>query len=186
MEEVAIIVDSKSRGYDFAKGVFEYLERKEREGFSVGLIEMEKKSFKDGEFKIKIAENIRGKRCFLIHDSNKNPSEWFTELIFMLEATTFSSPKEINIVLPYTRFARQDRKDESRVSVNAKALADCVSLYADRGMTVDLHAPQIQEYFKIPFDNLYSLMSLINYLQKKHLDFLKELIILLRNLKRGE
>jgi len=186
MEEVALIVDPKSKGYGFAKGIYDYLKMKESKEFSVNLINMDKSTFKDGEFKIKIAENIRGKRCFLIHDSNKNPSEWFTELIFVLEATTFSSPKEINIVLPYTRFARQERKDESRVSVNAKALADCVSLYADRGMTVDLHAPQMQEYFSIPFDNLYSLTSLLNYLQKNHSDFLKDLIIVSPDLGGGK
>lgn len=186
MEEVALIADSKSLGYNFAKGIYDYLKRKESKVFSVSLIDMEKKSFKDGEFKIKIAENIRGKRCFIMHDSNKNPSDWFTELIFVLEATTFSSPEEINIVLPYTRFARQERKDESRVSVNAKALADAVSLYADRGMTVDLHAPQMQEYFSIPFDNLYSLISLINSLQKNHLDFLKELVIVSPDLGGGK
>ena len=186
MEEVALIVDSKSLGYEFAKGIYNYLRGKESKEFSVCLIDVERKTFKDGEFKIKIAENIRGKRCFLIHDPNKNPSEWFTELIFILEATTFSSPEEINIVLPYTRFARQERKDESRVSVNAKALADTVSLYADRGMTVDLHAPQMQEYFSIPFDNLYSLTSLINYLQKNHSDFLKDLVIVSPDLGGGK
>ncbi|OGJ21757.1 hypothetical protein A3K73_06955 [Candidatus Pacearchaeota archaeon RBG_13_36_9] len=166
--------------------MYDYLKRKESKEFSVSLIDLEKKSFKDGEFKIKIVENIRGKICFLIHDSNKSPSEWFTELIFMLEATTFSSPEEVNIVLPYTRFARQDRKDESRVSVNAKALADSVSLYADRGMTVDLHTPQIQEYFKIPFDNLYSLTSLLNYFQKNHPDFLNDLVIVSPDLGGGK
>ncbi len=177
MEEVAIITDSKSPGFQFAKGIYNYLKRKENPEFSVSLVELEKTTFKDGEFKIKIAENIRGKNCFIIHDSNKPPTTWFTELIFALEATTFSSPKEVNIVLPYTRFARQERKDESRVSVNAKALADTVSLYATRGLTVDLHAPQIQEYFGIPFDNLYSVASLINYLRKHHPEMLENLVL---------
>ena len=186
MEEVALIADASSEGYGFAKGIYDYLKRKESKEFSVVLINVDKKVFKDGEFKLKIAENIRGKRCFLIHDSNKNPSEWFTELIFILEATTFSSPEEINVVFPYTRFARQERKDESRVSVNAKALADTVSLYADRGMTVDLHAPQMQEYFSIPFDNLYSLTSLLNYLQKNHSDFLRDLVIVSPDLGGGK
>ena len=79
--------------------------------------------------------------------------------------------------MPYLRFGRQDRKDESRVSVNAKALADVVSLYADRGLTVDLHAPQIQEYFSIPFDNLYSIISLINYLRKHHEKMLQDVVL---------
>jgi len=177
MEEVAIIADSKGKGYEFVKGVYNYLKRKENPEFSVCLIDIERTVFKDGEVKIRIAENVRNKKCFLIHDSNKPPYEWFTDLVFKLEAMTFSSPKEVNIVLPYTRFARQDRKDESRVSVNAKALADVVSLYANRGMTVDLHTPQMQEYFGIPFDNLYSVTSLINYLKKHHSNILDDLVL---------
>ena len=186
MEDVALIADSNGVGYDFVKGIFKYLKSKENDDFSVSLIDVEKKFFRDGEFKIKIGGNIRGKRCFIIYDPNKNPSEWFTELVFLLEATTFSSPEEINLVLPYTRFARQDRKDESRVSVNVKALADVVSLYADRGLTVDLHTPQIQEYFSIPFDNLYSMISLINHVQKHHQGFLKDLVIVSPDLGGGK
>ncbi len=177
MEEVAIITEFDGKSFEFAKGIYDYLKSKENHNFSVNLIGIERTRFKDGEVKIKIAENVRNKKCFLIHDSNKEPYEWFTELVFKLEAMTFSSPEEINIVLPYTRFARQDKKDESRVSVNAKALADVISLYADRGMTVDLHTPQMQEYFKIPFDNLHSFTSLINYLKQKHPDILGDLVL---------
>lgn len=133
MGEVAIIVEFEGKSFGFAKGIYDYLKSKESRNFSVSLIGIERTKFKDGEVKIKISENVRNKKCFLIHDSNKHPYEWFTELVFKLEAMSFSSPRELNIVLPYTRFARQDRKDESRVSVNAKALADVVSLYADKG-----------------------------------------------------
>ncbi len=186
MEEIAIIASSKGKGFNFAKGVYNYLKAKEGKDFSVFLVDIERTVFKDGEIKIKITENIRNKKCFLIHDSNKEPYEWFTELVFKLEAMGFSSPNEVNLVLPYTRFARQDRKDESRVSVNAKALADIISLYADRGMTVDLHTPQIQEYFSIPFDNLYSLTSLLNYLHRKHPEFLQNLVIVSPDLGGGK
>lgn len=185
MEEVAIIADSKGKGYDFARGVCDYLLKREGRSFSVKLIDIEKTSFKDGEFKIRIKENIRRKKCFLIHDSNKEPCEWLTELAFLLEAMTFSSPEEINVILPYTRFARQNRKEESRVSVNVKLIADLVSLYATRGMTVDLHAPGIQEYFSIPFDNLYSFPALIAHLQKNHPEFLHDLVIVSPDLGGG-
>lgn len=186
MEEVAIIADSTGKSYGFSKGVYEYLKRKEGNAFSARLIDVERIKFKDGEIKLKISDNIRNAKCFLIHDSNKPPYEWFTELVFKLEAMTFSSPTEITIVLPYTRFARQDRKDESRVSVNAKALADVISLYATRGMTVDLHTPQMQEYFRIPFDNLYSFASLINYLRKNHPDILQDLVVVSPDLGGGK
>jgi len=186
MEEVAIIADFNGEGYGFAKGIYDYLKSKEGRGFSVNLVNIEKTEFRDGEFKVKIAENIRRAKCFLIHDSNKEPCKWLTELLFSLEAMTFSSPDEINVILPYTRFSRQDRKDESRVSVNSKAIADAVSLYADRGMTVDLHAPQMQEYFKIPFDNLFSFTSLVNYLKKNHLEILQDLVIVSPDLGGGK
>ncbi|MBM3234530.1 ribose-phosphate diphosphokinase [Candidatus Pacearchaeota archaeon] len=187
MEEIILIADSKGKGIDFAKGIYEYLKKKE--GISVKLVDIEKNIFRDKEFKVRIAENVRRKKCFIIHDSNKEPCDWFTELVFLLEAIRFSSPEEINVVLPYTRFARQDRKESSRVSVNVKAVADVISLYATRGMTVDLHAAGIQEYFSIPFDNLYSFPSLINYLKTKHADFLNDLVIVspdLAGAKRAE
>jgi ribose-phosphate pyrophosphokinase len=186
MEEVAIIADFRGPGFDFAKGVYNYLKNKKGREFSVNLIDIKKTVFKDGEFKVKIAENIRGERCFFIHDSNKAPCEWISELIFTLEAMSFSSPKEINIVLPYTRFARQDRKDESRVSVNAKAIASIISFYAHRGLTVDLHAPQMQGYFDIPFDNLYSYPSLINHLTKNHSDILDKIVVVSPDLGGGK
>ncbi|MBU3912610.1 MAG: ribose-phosphate diphosphokinase [Nanoarchaeota archaeon] len=184
MEEVAIIADSSGKGYGFAWGVYEYL--KSKKDIDVKIVDIEKSVFKDGEFKVRIKENIRRKRVFLIHDSNKTPCEWLTELIFLLEALRFSSPGEINVVLPYTKFARQERKESSRVSVNAKALADIISMYATRGMTVDLHAGQMQEYFSIPFDNLYSFPSLINYLKKNHPDIFENLVVVSPDLGGGK
>jgi len=181
-----IIADSKGRGYGFAKGIYEYILSRDGRKFPIHLVDIEETIFKDGEFKIKISENIRRKKCFYIHDSNKEPCEWFTELVFTLQAMGFSSPSEVNLVLPYTRFARQDRKDESRVSVNAKAVADVVSLYATRGMTVDLHAPGIQQYFKIPFDNLYSFPSLIEHLKKNHPEILQDLVVVSPDLGGGK
>ncbi len=177
MTGVVLIADSKGKGYGFAKGIYEYVRGKERRDFEISLTDIKKTIFKDDEFKVRINDNIRRRICFFIHDSNKNPCEWFTELAFTLQAMGFSSPSEINLVLPYTRFARQDRKDESRVSVNAKAVADVVSLYANRGLTVDLHAPGIQQYFKIPFDNLYSMPVLLDSLQKKHPEILEDLVV---------
>ena len=182
-EGVAIIADSCCGGFDFAKGVYNYL--KERLT-NVILVDIEKTVFRDGEFKIKIKDNIRRRKCFFIHDSTKSATDWLAELIFTLEALSFSSPEEINVVLPYTRFARQDRKDESRVSVNIKAVADIISLYADRGLTVDLHCPNIQEYFRIPFDNLYSFPVLISYLKSNYREMLSDLVIVSPDLGGGK
>ena len=177
MEEVVLIADFNGEGYYFAKGIYDYLFKRDGRKFDVKLIDVERTDFKDGEFKIRISENIRRKNCFLVHDSNKTPCNWFTELAFTLDAMKFSSPSEINVVLPYTKFARQDRKDESRVSLNAKVVANLITRYADRCMTVDLHAPQIQGYFDIPLDNLYSSPTIINYLQKSHPEVLENLVV---------
>ena len=177
MEGAVIIADPDGECYGFVKEVYRYLEKRDGKGFSVILSNIQKKEFKDGEYRLKISENIRKKQCFFIHDSNKEATTWFTDLVLTLDAMRFSSPSEIIVVLPYTKFARQDRKDESRVSVNIKAVADIISLYADRGVTIDLHTPQIQEYFGIPFDNLYSFPVIIDYLKKNHRDFLIDLVI---------
>src|SRR3989344_2362901 len=185
MEDVAIIADSKGKGFEFARGVYSYLKNREKRDFSVNLIDVEKNVFRDGEFKMRILKNIRRKKCFFIHDSNKPSCEWLTELIFILDALRFSSSGEINVIFPYLRFARQDRKDESRVSVNSKAVAGIVSRYATRAMTVDLHAPQIQSFFDIPFDNLYSFPSLINYLKLNHSDLLNEFVVVAPDLGGG-
>ena len=178
MVETVIIADSKGKNYAFARKIYEYLLEIERRDFPVKLTDVEKVDFKDTEFKLLIKDNIRRRKCFFIHDSNKAPCQWYTELNFVLEAMTFSDPAEITAILPYTRFARQERKDESRVSVNAKALANMVSTYATRGMTVDLHNPAMQSYFNRPFDNLYSFPALIEHFQKNHPSLLEDLVVI--------
>jgi len=177
MEGAVIISDSQGRGHYFAKGIYNYLEGKEKRDFPLSMADIERTEFADGEYKLKITENVRRKACFIIQDPNKESTRWFTDLVFTLEAMRFSSPSEINVVFPYLRFSRQDRKDESRVGVSSKAVADVTSWYADRGMTCDLHAPQIQEYFSIPFDNLYSSLFLIDHLQARHPKFLENLTV---------
>ncbi len=177
MTGVAIIADSKGKGFGFAKGVWEYVKGKEKRDFPIHLIDIERTDFPDGEFKIRVKDNVRRKMCFFIHDGNKKPSDWFSELAFSLDAMRFSSPSEINVVMPYVRFSRQDRKDESRVGVSAKVVAEVVSKHADRAMTVDLHVAQMQEYFDIPLDNLYSFTVLIEHLQGKHKSLLENLVL---------
>lgn len=174
---MVIIADSKSKGYEFAQGVYEHINRKEGRQFTLNLADIKRNEFKDGEYKLKISHNIRRKKCFYIHDPNKDACKWVADLVFILDAMAFSSPSEINVVFPYMRFARQDRKDESRVAVNIKAIADIMSLHADRGLTVDLHTPQIQEFFGIPFDDLRSFPVLISHLLKNHGGILGNLVI---------
>ena len=174
---VAIIGDLKGKGAYFIQGVYDYISDKQERGFPVELIDIETTTFKDNEFKVRIKENVRGRSCVFIHDPNQEPAMWFTKLAFITDALKFSASKERITVLPYMHYQRQDRKDESRVGVSAKVVADITSLYSTRGMTVDLHAPQIQEYFSIPFDNLYSFPTLVKHLKTNHPEMLEKLII---------
>ncbi|MBS3074667.1 ribose-phosphate diphosphokinase [Candidatus Pacearchaeota archaeon] len=174
---VAIIADPNGRGYSFAKGIYNNISERPGRDFDIKLIDMEVKKFKDGEFKVRIKDNIRGRRCCFIHDSNNNPADWYVQLEFAIQAMRFSSKNEVNVIIPYTRFARQDRKDESRVSVNMKALAKMISQYADRIMTVDLHNSTTSSFFEIPCDELSSAPSVVDYIVKNHKEILNNLII---------
>ncbi len=177
--EVIIIAPADGRGYKFANGVYNYLRGKQERSFPVKINHLNRKTFKDDEYKVMIAENVRQAACFYVQDSNRQPADWLTEMLFAMEALKFSSPEpgQLAVVMPYMRFARQDRKSESRVSVNAKAVAKSVSQYADRGIVVDLHVPQIQSFFDIPIDHLYSLPTFIEYLMKKHPKALERLVV---------
>jgi len=119
-----------------------------------GLIE--RKIFSDGEIWIKFKENIRGRDVFLVQ-STMPPAENLMELLIMLDAAKRSSARRITAVIPYFGYARQDRKDQPRVAVTAKLVADLLTKAgADKVITMDLHAAQIQGFFDIPVDHLYA------------------------------
>jgi ribose-phosphate pyrophosphokinase len=177
MEGAVIIADPNGKGYDFSKKVYEKAKNIGGRRYPLRFSEINKKTFRDCEVRLKVKDNVRRQRCFYIHDSNKAPYEWFTDLAISLEAIKGASASEVNVVLPYTRFARQDRKDQSRVGVNMKVVGEVVSLYGDRGVTVDLHSSQTADFFDIPFDNLHSFPVLFNYLNLKHPDLLENIVV---------
>ena len=116
---------------------------------------IEKKRFSDGEIWVKYGENIRGSEVFIIQSTNP-PAENLMELLIMIDAAKRASAKRITAVIPYFGYSRQDRKDQPRVSITAKLVANLLTVAgADRIMTMDLHAAQIQGFFDIPFDHLY-------------------------------
>ncbi|MEM4259419.1 MAG: ribose-phosphate diphosphokinase [Candidatus Pacearchaeota archaeon] len=174
-ENYVIIADPEGAGWGFAKAIFDNL-RVMSEQFELSEILI--KEFHDGELKPKIKENIRGKKCFFIHDSNKHPLRWFTELCLVNQALKKSSASEIVDVLPYMRFARQDRKDESRVPINAEVVADIIELYADGVLTLDVHNPAIDGFFKKRFDNLYSFSTVVKYLKENCPEIMHNLVIM--------
>lgn len=126
--------------------------------------------FADGELKIKLEENIRGRDVFIIQ-STQPPAEHILELLLFLDAAKRASADRVTAVIPYFGYARQDRKDEPRVPISAKLIADLVARSgASRVLTMDLHAEQIQGYFDIPVDHLYAAPVLIDYYQKYDVD----------------
>jgi len=113
------------------------------------------KTFSDGEIWIKYNENIRGCDVFIIQSTN-SPSDNLMELLIMIDAAKRSSASRVTAVIPYFGYARQDRKDQPRVSITAKLVANLIQKAgADRVLTMDLHASQIQGFFDIPVDHLY-------------------------------
>jgi len=178
VDEVIILSDPKGKCYKFVEKVYDYLLSKPERDFELKLTHLNIHVFRDKEEKIKIEENVREKQCFFIHDSNKEPQRWLAQLAFVNEALNNSSASKITNVLPYLKFSRQDRKDESRVAVNAKTVADIINLYANRVLTVDVHNPAIALAYKIPFDNLYTFPTVVEYLFEKHKEKLENLSIM--------
>jgi ribose-phosphate pyrophosphokinase len=126
----------------------------EKVGQPLGKCEV--RSFSDGEIWVKYNENIRGSDVFIIQSTNP-PASNLLELLIMLDAAKRASARRVTAVIPYFGYARQDRKDQPRVSITAKLVANLITVAgADRVITMDLHAPQIQGFFDIPVDHLYS------------------------------
>ncbi|MBI3603572.1 MAG: ribose-phosphate pyrophosphokinase [Nitrospirae bacterium] len=125
-------------------------------------------SFSDGEIRVRIEENVRGADVFLIQSCSPPVNTSVMELLIMIDALKRSSAYRITAVIPYFGYARQDRKDQPRVPITAKLMADLITTAgADRVLTMDLHAGQIQGFFNIPVDNLYAAPVLLDYISKR-------------------
>ncbi len=121
--------------------------------------------FSDGEIQVKIEENIRGTDVFLIQPTNPPGDNWL-ELLLLIDAVKRASCRRVTAVIPYFGYARQDRKDQPRVPIGAKLMANLITAAgASRVLTIDLHAPQIQGFFDIPLDHLYSAPVLLKHFE---------------------
>tara|TARA_B100000886_G_scaffold40043_1_gene24762 strand:- start:2842 stop:3774 length:933 start_codon:yes stop_codon:yes gene_type:complete len=126
------------------------------------------KSFADGEIYIEINENIRGNSVFVIQSTCNPANDNLMELIFIIDALKRSSAKNITAVIPYFGYARQDRKVVPRTSISAKVVSNLITQAgASRVVTVDLHAGQIQGFFDMPVDNLFTTPLFARYIKKK-------------------
>ncbi len=126
--------------------------------------------FPDGETFIKIEENVRGEDVFVVQPTSPPTNHNLMELFIMIDALRRASAMRITAVLPFYGYARQDRKDQPRVPITAKLIANLlVAAGVNRILTMDLHAQQIQGFFDIPVDHLYAAPVMYEYLKKKKL-----------------
>lgn len=160
MREIKLFAGSASRD----------LTEKISEKISIPVSKCTVRRFADGELKIKIEENIRGRDVYIVQ-STHSPAENILELLLFLDAAKRASADRITAVIPYFGYARQDRKDEPRVPISSKLIANLlVSGGAGRILTIDLHAEQIQGFFDIPVDHLYATAVFHDYYQKRNLE----------------
>jgi len=138
---------------------------------NVSLGESDVARFSDGETRVKIDENVRGKDVFVVQSTSNPANENIMELLILLDAMKRASAQRITAVLPYFGYARQDRKDQPRVPITAKLVANLLTRAgANRIITVDLHAGQIQGFFDIPLDHLYAISIFEEYFRQKELE----------------
>src|SRR6266487_3348304 len=126
--------------------------------------------FSDGNTFVRILENVRGRRVYIVQSTVFPANDNFMELLFWTDAFKRAGAETVTVVIPYFSYAKGDKKDEPRVSIRARVCADAIEVAgADRVVTMDLHAPQIQGFFHLPVDNLYALPILVECIRKKNL-----------------
>jgi ribose-phosphate pyrophosphokinase len=161
--ESEAIIFSGSASRSLTREICEYL------GMPPGKIETTQ--FSDGETRVKINENVRGADVFVVQSTYTPVNEHLMELLLIIDALKRASANRINAVVPYFGYGRQDRKDEGRVALSAKLVANLITVAgANRVITVDLHAGQIQGFFDIPVDHLLAGPLIADYVKKLRLD----------------
>jgi ribose-phosphate pyrophosphokinase len=129
--------------------------------------------FSEGNLFVRVRESVRGRHVYVVQSTAFPANDNFMELLFWLDAFKRASAASVTAVVPYFSYAKGDKKDEPRVSIRARVCADAIEAAgADRVVTLDLHAPQIQGFFRIPVDDLYALPVLCEAVRAKHLEHL--------------
>ncbi|MFH1128521.1 MAG: ribose-phosphate pyrophosphokinase [Candidatus Omnitrophota bacterium] len=162
MDKIAIFTGNAHP--ELAKNICEYLSKVKLSDALVG-------RFSEGEIRVKINENIRGKDVFVVQPTCTPCNDNLMELLIMIDALKRASANRITAVIPYFGYARQDRKDQPRVPITAKLVANLLTVAgANRILTMDLHAGQIQGFFDIPVDHLFAIGVFTEYFNKIKLD----------------
>jgi ribose-phosphate pyrophosphokinase len=126
--------------------------------------------FSEGNTFVRVLENVRGRRVYLVQSTVFAANDNFMELLFWSDAFKRASAESVTAIIPYFSYAKGDKKDEPRVSIRARVCADAIQASgADRVVTMDLHAPQIQGFFRVPVDNLYGLPVLCDHIRSMKL-----------------
>ena len=147
---------------ELAKEIAEYI--------GIELSSCDVKRFADGEVQLNIDETVRGHHVFVVQSTNKPVNENYMELFIMIDALKRASAKSINVIMPYYGYSRQDRKAAARQPISAKLMADLQTAGANRVLSMELHADQIQGFFDIPIDNFRALPILAEYFDEKGLE----------------
>ena len=141
----------------------------DRLGIELGDVQINR--FQDGEVYVRFDESIRGADIFLVQSTSTPVNESLMELLIMINAAKLASAHRITAVMPYFGYAKGDKKDEPRVSIRARVCADAIEAAgADRVVTMDLHAAQIQGFFRVPVDDLYALPVLCDAVKEKRIE----------------
>jgi ribose-phosphate pyrophosphokinase len=151
-----------SSGRTLAKSICGYLGQE--------LARSETRVFSEGNVFVRVLENVRGRDVFIVQGLDFPVNDNFVELLFWMDAFKRASATQVTAVIPFFSYAKGDKKDEPRVSIRARVCADCIEAAgADRVLTMDLHSPQIQGFFKIPVDHLYAMPVLVEYFRDKEI-----------------
>ncbi|OGX41056.1 MAG: phosphoribosylpyrophosphate synthetase [Omnitrophica WOR_2 bacterium RIFCSPLOWO2_01_FULL_41_12] len=162
-----LMVFSGNAHPELAKNICQYLKIKLSDALTA--------RFSEGEIRVKINENVRGKDVFVVQPTCPPTNDNLMELLIMIDALRRSSSQRITAVIPFFGYARQDRKDQPRVPITAKLVANLLTTAgAHRILTMDLHAGQIQGFFDIPVDHLFAVGVFIDYFSKLKL---KDLVV---------
>ena len=163
MQNFDLLLFSGNSNRQLAEKIAAYL------GVKLGNVEVGK--FSEGEIKVKINENVRGRDVFIVQSTCPPVNDNLMELLIMIDAMARASADRITAVIPYFGYARQDRKDQPRVPITAKLVANLITAAgADRVMTIDLHAGQIQGFFDIPLDHLFAAPVFLKHFKEMKLD----------------
>ncbi len=152
-----------SSGKEFALEICKYLD--------VDLGDSEVFKFTEGNIFVKVNETVRQKDVFIVQPMGLTPNDDFVEILFWLDAFQRASARSITVVMPYFSYAKGDKKDEPRTSIRARVCAECMELAgADHVITMDLHSPQIQGFFKRQVDNLFAMPLICEYIDKLNIE----------------